>query len=640
MKPTIPQVLAEIAEEYPDYPAQMSKDENGVFQPRSYRDFRTTVERFAAGLKSMGIERGDHIGLISENRAEWFIADLAILSIGAADVPRGNDTVPRDVAYILGFAECEVVCAEDLAQARKILSVRDEIGTLKTIVVLDPTEPLDELRDEAGSIGIRSISDVYEDGDAYLADHPTAVTDEVAKGEENDTATVIFTSGTTGTPKGVMLTHRNFLHQVKHVPDLIDVGPGDIWLCVLPVWHSFERIMQYVSLGSASALAYSKPIGKIMLEDFQKVRPTWMASVPRIWEAIMAGVYRNVKTQSKVKQALFHFFVSLGSTHARIDDMLKGRLPRFTRRNRIVDAVGAFLPWLLMWPLRALGNVLVFGKIKGRLGGRFVAGISGGGALPSSVDAFFQAAGILLLEGYGLTETGPVLGVRDQHHPVPSTVGPVFPGTEIRILDEAGKPLPPGHQGLVMARGPQVMKGYYRQPDETARMLGEDGWLNTGDLGMLTWDNELKITGRAKDTIVLRGGENVEPLPIEQKLTESPLIDHAILQGQDQRILGVLIVPNPDALLQMAVERGIVDKNATYDVSLLSDDRIQEALGDVVRDQVSAKNGFRPFERIGRFKLIAGPLSVGDELSQKQEVKRHVIADKYESEIAELFEDV
>ena len=639
MKPTIPQLLEEIGEKYPDYPAQMSKDENGVFQPRPYRDLRATVERFAAGLKSMGVERGDHIGLISENRAEWFIADLAILSIGAADVPRGNDTVPRDVAYILGFAECELVCAEDLAQARKILSVRDDIPTLKTIIILDATEPLEDIQSEAGKIGVRSITNVYEDGDAYLADHPNVVGEEVAKGETDDTATVIFTSGTTGTPKGVMLTHRNFLHQVKHVPDLIDVGPGDIWLCVLPVWHSFERIMQYVSLGSASALAYSKPIGKIMLEDFQKVRPTWMASVPRIWEAIMAGVYRNVKTQSAVKQGLFHFFVSLGSTHARFDNMLKGCLPRFSKRNRIVDTVGAFLPWVAMWPLRALGNALVFGKIKGRLGGRFVAGISGGGALPSSVDAFFQAAGILLLEGYGLTETGPVLGVRDQHHPVPSTVGPVFPGTEIRILDEAGQPLPPGRQGVVMARGPQVMKGYYRQPDETARMLGDDGWLNTGDLGMLTWDNELKITGRAKDTIVLRGGENVEPLPIEQKLTESPLIDHAILEGQDQRILGVLIVPNPDALLQMAIERGIVDKNTAFDVSLLSEERIQEAIGDVVREQISAKNGFRPFERIGRFKLIAGPLSIGDELSQKQEVKRHVIADKYASEIAELFED-
>jgi long-chain acyl-CoA synthetase len=360
--------------------------------------------------------------------------------------------------------------------------------------------------------------------------------------------------------------------------------------------------------------------------------------VPRIWEAIMAGVYRNVKTQSPVKQGLFHFFVKVGSTHAHLDNMFRGRLPRFRKRSRLLDAIVAFLPWLLMWPLRGLGNVLVFGKIKGRLGGRFIAGISGGGALPSAVDSFFQAAGILLLEGYGLTETGPVLGVRAQHHPVPSTVGPVFPGTEIRILDDAGKPLPPGHRGLVMARGPQVMKGYYKKPDETARMLGDDGWLNTGDLGMLTWDNELAITGRAKDTIVLRGGENVEPLPIEQKLTESSLVDHAILQGQDERVLGVLIVPNPDAVVQLAIDLGIAEKDAAFDVSLLSHERIQETFSNLIRDEVSARNGFRPFERISRFKLIPGPLSVGDELSQKQEVKRHIIAEKYASEIRELFE--
>lgn len=639
MKPTIPQVLQETAEQYPDYPAQMSKDENGVFQPRSYRELLAAVERFAAGLKTLGVERGNHIGLISENRAEWFVADLAIVSLGAADVPRGNDTVPRDVAYILGYAECSIVCTEDVTQAEKVLSVRDQIPTLTTIVVLDSNENLDELRGKAGTITVKTFADVDEAGAAHLADDPQAVRDEIAKGAADDTATVIFTSGTTGTPKGVMLTHTNFLHQVKHVPDLIDVGPGDIWLCVLPVWHSFERIMQYVSLGSASALAYSKPIGKIMLEDFQKVKPTWMASVPRIWEAIMAGVYRNVKSQSALKQGLFHFFVGLGSTHAHLDNMLKGRLPRFVKRNRIVDALVAVLPWLLLWPLRALGNVLVFGKIKGRLGGRFVAGISGGGALPSAVDAFFQAAGILLLEGYGLTETGPVLGVRDQHHPVPSTVGPVFPGTEIRIIDEDARPLPPGRQGLVMARGPQVMKGYYRQPDETARMIGDDGWLNTGDLGMLTWDNEIKITGRAKDTIVLRGGENVEPLPIEQKLCESPLIDHAILQGQDERVLGVLIVPNPEALLQHAVEAGVVDKDASYDVSILAKPEIHDAFATIVREQISGKNGFRPFERIGRLKLIAGPLSVGDELSQKQEVRRHVIAEKFDSEIRELFDD-
>lgn len=640
MSQTIPKLLRQIASEHADYTAQLAKDASGEFQPVTYSELVGLVERFAAGLLSAGVKRGDHVGLLSENRAEWFIADLAILSIGAADVPRGNDTVPREVGYILGYAECRTVCAEDATQTRKILSVRAEIPNLDRIIVFDAGDDLDELRREAGkAVTVQTVDQVYEDGDAYLTKDAEAIVREVDAGAADDVATVIFTSGTTGTPKGVMLTHDNFLHQVRHVPDLIRVGPGDIWLCVLPVWHSFERIMQYVAMGSASALAYSKPVGRIMLADFQTVRPTWMASVPRIWEAIQAGVLRNVKSQGGVKLALFSFFVSIGSTHAHLDNMLKGRLPRFRKRNRLLDSVVALIPWLLLYPLRALGNLLVFGKIKEKLGGRFVAGISGGGALPAGVDSFFQAAGILLLEGYGLTESGPVLGVRAQDKPVTNTVGPVFPGTEIRIVDESGGPLPPGHLGLVMARGPQVMKGYYRQPDLTSSMLSDEGWLNTGDLGMLTYDNELAIRGRAKDTIVLRGGENVEPLPIEQKLEESALIDHAILQGQDQRTLGVLIVPNPEALLEAAVEREIVPADASYDVSLLSNDQINAMYRELVRDLVSGKNGFRTFERIGRHKLIAGPLAIGDELSQKQEVKRHVIAQKYTSEIDELFDE-
>ncbi|MFW6213102.1 MAG: AMP-binding protein, partial [Spirochaetota bacterium] len=380
MQTTIPKVLHEIASQYGDYPAQLSKDANGVFSPTTYSQLVTLVERFAAGLKSIGVSRRDHVGLVSENRAEWFITDLAVLSLGAADVPRGNDTVEREVAYILGFADCKIVCAEDAAQVRKILKVRDQLKGLKKLVVFAPGDDLSALKKEAGSIELLTTDDVYEAGDALLAENPGAVADEREQGEGDDVATLIFTSGTTGTPKGVMLTHGNFLHQVKHVPDLIDVGAGDIWLCVLPVWHSFERIMQYVSLGAASALAYSKPIGRILLEDFQKVRPTWMASVPRIWEAIQAGIYRNVKTQSAVKQGLFSFFVSVGSTHAHFNNMLKGRLPRFEKRNRVLDAIVAFVPWLLLLPLRGLGNLLVFGKIKQKLGGRFVAGISGGGA--------------------------------------------------------------------------------------------------------------------------------------------------------------------------------------------------------------------------------------------------------------------
>jgi long-chain acyl-CoA synthetase len=615
----------------------MSKDGDGVFQPSNFTTLLARVDACAAGFRALGVSRGDRVGLISENREEWFIADLAILSLGAADVPRGNDTIAPDVAYILGFSQCSIVCAEDRTQTEKVLSVRSEIPQLTTIVVLAPNQIDGNLTDAAGNITLLDFAAVCAEGERILRDEPQAISEERSKGDADDVATVIFTSGTTGTPKGVMLTHRNFLHQVRHVPDLVSVGPGDIWLCVLPVWHSFERIMQYVALGSASCLAYSKPIGRILIEDLGKVRPTWMASVPRVWESVMASVYRNVKTQSAVKQALFRFFVALGSAHAGLKNMLTGRLPRFRKRSRVVDAVVSVLPWLLLLPLRALGNVLVFGKLKKLLGGRFVAGISGGGALPSAVDAFFQAAGILLLEGYGLTETGPVLGVRDQKHPVPGTVGPVFPGTEIRIVSENGEPLPPGRMGLIMARGPQVMKGYYRQPELTAAVLSDDGWIDTGDLGMLTYDNELRITGRAKDTIVLRGGENVEPLPIEQKLTESTFVDHAILQGQDQKMLGVLLVPNTDALLEFAREQGLAGEEEGFDVSLLARDEVRRKYGEIIREQVSSRHGFREFERIGPFALIPGPFAVGDELSQKQEVKRHVVAQKYAAEISSLF---
>ena len=259
-----------------------------------------------------------------------------------------------------------------------------------------------------------------------------------------------------------MLSHKNFLHQVEWTPTLISVGPGDRWLSVLPVWHSFERIMQYVALGTASALCYSKPVGSILLADMQKVQPTWMASVPRIWESVRDGVYRKVNSEGGVTKALFLFFVSVGSMWKTCDNMVRGLMPRYRKRNRTLDFIIAILPYVILWPLKALGSVLVFKNIRAKLGGKFVAGISGGGGLPAHVDAFFQAAGIMLLEGYGLTESAPVLSLRDQYHQVPGTIGPAFPGTELKIIKEDGSPAAPGETGVLYARGPQVMKGVLR----------------------------------------------------------------------------------------------------------------------------------------------------------------------------------
>lgn len=632
---TLPKLLAHVAEEYADAPAQLVKDAEGRFEPIAYRELFRRVEECAAGLLDIGVARGEHVGLISENRGEWLVLDFAVMSIGGADVPRGNDVTKQEVAYILGFGDCPTVAVENQTQLDKVISVRDQLSNLQRLIVIDSS--VDTAAVKVRGVQVYSFADILAKGVDALVGNPDLVTGEIAQGGEGDTATIIFTSGTTGEPKGVMLSHRNFLHQVEHIPSRIDAGPGDIWLSVLPVWHSFERIMQYVSVGRASVLAYSKPIGTVMLADFASVRPTWMASVPRIWEAVRAGIYRNVKTQSTLKQSLFHFFVAVGSAHASLSTMLEGRAPHFRQRSRIVEVVLAVLPYLLLWPLRLLGNALVFSKIKGRLGGRFKAGVSGGGALPGGVDRFFAAAGVLLLEGYGLTETAPVLAVRVQRHPVPGTVGPMIPGTEVRILDqETGDELPPGRMGVVYCRGPQVMKGYYKRPDATSAVLSQDGWLNTGDLGMLTVHGELAITGRAKDTIVLLGGENVEPLPIEQRIQESEYVTQAVVVGQDKKFLGALIVPNMELLETFAAENEVpyLDREA-----LTESPEILELIGDEINTRVNAKNGFKSFERVFRFAVLPTEFTVGDELSAKQEIKRHVIAAKYARRIEALFQD-
>jgi len=626
--------MLEMAEKHPQVAAQMSKDDQGTFVSRSFEELYREVSSFAAGLQKLKVKRGDHVGLISENRAEWFVSDLALLSLGAADVPRGNDSMAQELAYILGFSECSLVIVENEDQLKKVYSVKDQIPDLKHFLVLDPHFDSSNSID-TGRIKVSTYAEVRDTGQSVLEKHPDLIEKEIKQGNADDTCTIIFTSGTTGEPKGVVLSHRNFLHQVSCIPNVLDVTPGDIWICVLPVWHSFERIVQYIALGSASTLAYSKPIGQIMLADMAVIKPQWMASVPRIWEAVRAGIYRKIKQEGGVKLLMFNFFVAVGGSHKRMADIIFGRAPQFKPRSRVLDLSLNFLPYLLLSPLKLLGNALVFKKIKTKLGGRFIAGVSGGGALPPAVDSFFGSAGILLLEGYGLTETAPVLAVRSQFNPVPGTVGPMLAETECRIIGEEGELLPAGSMGLITVRGPQVMSGYYRKPDLTAKVLSEDGWLNTGDLGKLTLRGELKITGRAKDTIVLLGGENIEPLPIEQKITESEYIDTAVVVGQDQKYLAALIIPNTDAVERFADENHIPYNQPS---DLLDSDDVRELMDGEINSLVNGRTGFRVFERVYRFAILKTAFEIGEELSAKQEIKRHVIADKYSEEIASLFE--
>jgi long-chain acyl-CoA synthetase len=619
----------------PELPAQYSKEESGKFKATSFLDILADIKIFGAGLLELGLVRGDHIGLIADNRREWLIADLAILGLGAADVPRGCDATEQEIRYILDFSECRIAILENERQLGKIVAQKAAMPGLAIALLFDPVPPKAKAEAEATGLRVLSFGEVCALGAPRAAAHPAEYEKAVAAGRRDELATIIYTSGTTGEPKGVCLSHGNFLFQTDFLPSIIHILPGHVFLTVLPVWHSFERVVQYVILSASAGIAYSKPIGSVMLADMVAVRPQWLTSVPRIWESIMDGVYRTLKNQSGIKKSLFAFFVGIGESYTFFRDHLLGRIAQFAPRIRILEIAASFIPFLLLSPLRALGGLLVFKTVKNKLGGRFIAGISGGGALPPAVDRFFSAIGILILEGYGLTETAPLIGIRPQDRPVMGTVGPVTLGSELKIVDELGQRLPAGAKGLIMVRGPQVMMGYYKRPDMTAKILGEDGWLDTGDLGMLTYKGELRITGRAKDTIVLRGGENVEPVPIEQKLTESEYIRQVVVLGQDQKYLAALIVPDQDAVTAWAAENAILIVD--YE-SLLQQPEVAELIDFEVKELVSARNGFKSFERIFRFALLASPFEAGKELSAKQEIKRHAIVEIYHKEVKKLFE--
>ncbi|MDR0584690.1 MAG: long-chain fatty acid--CoA ligase [Treponema sp.] len=634
MEQTLPLMLRTRAKENPDIHIQYYRDTSGGFLTKTYRRFYGEVCFLAAGLIKLGAGRGDCVGLISDNRHEWMVSDFGVLAIGAADVPRGCDVTAQELTHILGVTECTLAFVENQKQALKILSCKNELPALKILITFDPVDGETETAAAAGGLTVYYFADVIALGEKQEALAPGGAEAEMDKGGEEDIASIIFTSGTTGEPKGVMLCHRNFLCQLPSFNLIFELKPGDIWLSVLPVWHVYERLIEYVIFYNKTGIAYSKPISSVLMADFRTIRPHWMVSVPRVWEAIMDAICRNVNSMGGFTMRLFGLAVSLAKMYTYFKDLTFGLLPNFHGRIRALDAPAGFFPWLVLLPARGLAQLLVFNRIKRRLGGRFRAGISGGSSLPAKVDLFFNSVGIRLQEAYGLTESAPLLSVRRYKRPRRGTVGQPLPGTEIKIAGKNGRPLPPGRNGLIYARGAQVMKGYYQKSEATAAVLSADGWLNTGDIGMLTFDNELRITGRAKDTIVLRSGENVEPVPIEHKLQESPFIRHCMVTGQDQKYLAALIVPNQQALMDFAEENAIpiVD----YEL-LLQQPEINELIAAEIADRVGPKTGFKPFERVFKFTLLSKPFEQGRELSPKMALLRHRITMLYAKEIYRLF---
>ncbi len=641
---TLPKNLALLirsrAIECPEVVAQASKDDSGKFVNYTYKQLYDSVLLMALAFKSIGIKKGAHVALISDNRKEWLITDLAILSLAAADVPRGTDSTGTEIRYIISFSECTHGIFETMGQFEKVLDGIKEVPLLKTAVLFDGWSEENAAKAKKAGITLYSYEQLMNKGLEIGLEKKKEIEDiaDAIKGE--DLATIIFTSGTTGVPKGVMLSHRNYLCQCEVISGVLTSKAGDMWLSVLPVWHSFERFIQYSTITFRSGIAYSKPVASVMLADMATIRPEWMCGVPRLWEALAQGVFRAMKKDGGLKLKLFNFFVGVGKKYTVAKEHVLGHVCRYNNRSRLLDFLKGIIPFILLTPLDALGDKIIYSKIRAKLGGRMVAAISGGGALQPNTDLFYRAIKFKLLEGYGITEAAPVLSVRDVNKPRPGCVGVVYPCSAIKVVAEKegkivdGIGLPPGEKGLILAKGEQIMMGYYKRDDLTKEVVDEDGWLNTGDLGMLTYDNEISITGRAKDTIVLLGGENIEPASIESALVISEYIETPVVLGQDQKYLAALIVPSKDNIEAYASDNKIVYN--TYE-DLLQTKEIISLIRAELDARIVEEAGFRPYERISKFAILPESFQVSKELSAKQEMMRHKIVEIYKDKIDPMF---
>ena len=634
MAHTVPQMLKETTLQYPNVAAQYAKDTEGNFKPVTYKQLLDTSYHFGGGLLSLGTVRGEHVGLLADNRKEWLQADMGIMAIGAVDVPRGCDATERELRFIFSTAECKTIVVENEAQIQKVLGFKEDLPNLCRFISFDAVQEETKSKSKEAGVEVLQFEEVLQLGTEYCQQNPTKLDEELDKGKSDDLACLIFTSGTTGEPKGVMLTHGNFLAQLEDLRTRIYLHPGERCLSVLPVWHAFERLCEYVVLFQAGGLCYSKPVGSILLADFLKINPQMLPAVPRVFEAVYEGVNRTMRKTGGVVYALFKFFVAVAILHSRIHRRLFRQTARFKNDYLLLSWIVLFIPWLLLYPLKALGGVIIFKKIRAKLGNNFRGGVSGGGALPPQIDEFFWAIGVNLVEGYGLTETAPVVSVRPFRSPVFGTIGRPLKDVQVRIVDENGNVLPKCQKGTVQVKGPTVMKGYYKRDDLTAKVIDKDGWFDTGDIGLLTLGGELVLRGRIKDTIVLRGGENVEPLSIEMRLNNSRFIAQSMVVGQDQRFLAALIVPSEEEIVGYAQEQQIPYNSYS---ELLKTQEIKKLIDTEIQTAISAKNGFRLFEKVSRFAILEKPFVVGETLSAKQEIMRHKISQLYEKEITELF---
>ncbi|HUQ48020.1 MAG TPA: long-chain fatty acid--CoA ligase [Gemmatimonadaceae bacterium] len=577
-----------------DRPDALQFNHNGKYRPVSHREVAMRVQRTALGLGTLGINKGDRVAILSENRPEWAISDYACLTSGYTDVPI-YPTLPADqIAYILQDSGAVAIFVSSIEQAVKVSAIRNEVPGLKHVISFDAL----------GDAVDMSLIDLEKRGAEVETPETIANYRAVANSVvPDDLATLIYTSGTTGNPKGVMLTHGNIHANVEATRCKLPFNGNDVALSFLPLSHIFERTGDYLMFATGSSIAYAQGLDTVPI-NMQEVRPTMVFSVPRLYEKMYARVLQNALSGGFVKRKIFLWARDVADKWA--DVTLSGGKPGPLLSRKY-----------------GLAQKLVFSKIKARTGGRLRYFVSGGAPLAQEINKFFYAAGLTILEGYGLTETSPVISVNTPKDFRIGTVGRPVEGVEVMIAGD----------GEILTRGASVMKGYYNNAQATAEAIDTEGWFHTGDIGELR-DGFLAITDRKKDIIVTAGGKNIAPQPIENLVKTNKYVSQAVMIGDKRKFPSILIVPNFEQLETWAKRRNII---WTDRAQLLKMPTIHAKMEKEVNSEIEGLAHYEMPKKIG---LLEHDFSLEKgEMTPTQKVKRRVVDKNYKALIDSLYEE-
>ena len=589
----------------------------------TFAQLREEMRLFASGLQSLGIQKGDFVGLFSESNGRFMSVCHGILRCAAIAVLRGSNAPLDELDYILSHSDAKALVVQNEKTFKNLMPYLDK-HNLNFVVIMFKENDYNDL-----SFPVYSFNDIIERGRNH----------EFIKPEQSlsDPCVMFYTSGTTAMPKGVLIIHNNLVSQLPAVDIGFQAKAGENTLQILPIWHTYEFIAQHLFMICGCHMHFTNI--SALKNDLIKYNVDTFMSVPRIWEAMRLGIYQKLKQTSRLGYFIFDFAIRLSIFYKVHKMYSEKRITNKKGRYKITGSLYHRLMRSFIKPLHILFSKTIYKKIKDAAGLNFRASISGGGSLSSKDELFYDAIGVNLRIGYGLTETAPVLTLRcvtDKNYL--GSAGKPIMGTELKIVDpETFEDLGTFTKGLIFARGPQVMNGYYKNDEATKAVLREDGWFNTGDLGWLTNDNNLVIVGRLKETIVLSSGENVEPVPIEDACLESPYIAQIVLVGQDEQNLGALIVPSEEALEKCGMLARDFNKGKNLTIK---NPTLRALIKHEINTYIKNKPNLKAFEKIKQFEVIKDSFRTDNGmLSHTLKMKRNQIFDKYKEIISKMFSE-